>query len=106
MKSPIRRGTIWNLADTDERHPVVVVTRDSLIDVVSNVCVAFVTSDPRKLATQVDLDETNGLWSGCAVNLLNLVTVRKTELIGYRGSLDLVQLQLADHGLRIALQLD
>ena len=41
MKSPIRRGTIWNLVDEDERHPVVVVTRDSLIDVVSNVCVAL-----------------------------------------------------------------
>ena len=106
MIGPIRRGTIWNLADTDERHPVVVITRDNLIDVLSNVCVAFVTSRVRDVVTQVELGDRNGLWEGCAVNALNLLTVPKAELIGYRGELDIEQLQRLDHGLAVAHSLD
>ncbi len=85
---------------------MVVVTRDSLIDVLSNVCVAFVTSRVREVVTQVELGHDNGLWEGCAANLLNLLTVPKVELIRYRGELDLEQVQALDQGLTVALGLD
>jgi mRNA-degrading endonuclease toxin of MazEF toxin-antitoxin module len=106
VKVPIRRGTIWNLAGEDERHPVVVVTRDSLIGVLSNVCVAFVTSRSRDVETQVQLGHENGLWEGCSVNALNLLTVPKSELAAFRGELSIEQLRRLDRGLALALEID
>jgi mRNA-degrading endonuclease toxin of MazEF toxin-antitoxin module len=102
----MRRGTIWNLADEDERHPAIILTRDRLIDVLSNVCVALVTTRVRDVSTQVHLGAENGLTEGCAVNLLNLVTVPKVDLVRYRGELSLVQQLAVDEATRIALQLD
>lgn len=106
MTGPISRGTVWNLITEDERHPVVVITRNSLIDMLSNVCVVFVTARVRDVATQVQLGRENGLWEGCAANALNLTTVPKLELASFRGELTPIQLRQLDDALAVALEID
>jgi mRNA interferase MazF len=78
----ITRGEIrlCPFARPDKRRPVLVLTRDSVIPYLSAVTVAPITSTIRGVASEVQLNETDGMKSPCAVNLHNVVTVPKDWL--------------------------
>jgi mRNA interferase MazF len=78
----IARGDIrlCPLPRPDKRRPVVVLTRDSVIPYLSAVTVAPITSTIRGVASEVRLNESDGLKQPCAVNLHNVVTVPKDWL--------------------------
>lgn len=88
------------------RHPVVVVTRQVAIPVLSNVTVALITTSVRGVRTEVPLDESHGLDRESVANCDNLLTVPKSSLAGYRGSLGLTDLGRLNDALRVALELD
>jgi len=58
----------------------VVLTRDSILPHLSTVTVAPVTSTIRGVASEVVLDESDGVKVPCAVNLHNTVTVSQQHL--------------------------
>jgi mRNA interferase MazF len=64
----------------DKLRPVVVLTRESSIGLLSTVTVAPVTSTMRGVASEIALSEADGMKVPCAVNLHNLITVPKTRL--------------------------
>lgn len=67
------RGEVWWLADADiGRRPVVVLTRDAAIPVLSWVLVAPVTRTVRDIPTEVVLDVDDGMPQRCAATLDNL----------------------------------
>ena len=59
---------------------MVVLTRESVIPYLSAVTVAPITSTIRGVASEVRLNESDGLKRPCAVNLHNVVTVPKDWL--------------------------
>jgi mRNA interferase MazF len=59
---------------------VVILTRDSAIQYLSSVTVAPVTSTIRGVASEVLLDEGDGMKGRCAVNLHNAVTISQQRL--------------------------
>jgi mRNA interferase MazF len=59
---------------------VVVLTRDSIIDRLSRITVAPVTSTIRGVASEVVLGPDDGMKNACAINLHNIVTVPKAGL--------------------------
>ena len=56
----------------DNRPPVLVLTRDEVIDLLSEIIVAPVTRTIRGLRTEVLLTEEDGMPAACAVNFDHL----------------------------------
>jgi mRNA interferase MazF len=85
----IRRGEIrwYRFAGPDKRRPVLVLTRDSIIDVLGEVTVAPITSTIRDIPTEVTVGAPEGLPRDCAINLDHLQTVPKARIGAAIGTL-------------------
>jgi mRNA interferase MazF len=103
----VNRGDIYE-ADlpVGGRRPAAVVSRDTLIPLLTAVTVAGITSTIRGLPTEVPVGVEHGLDRGSAINCNHLATVPKTRLGRFRGRLGPGELARLDHALRIALALD
>ena len=88
------------------RHPVVVVTRNAAIPVLTSVVVVMVTSTIRGLPSEVPLGPVQGLSRDCVANCDNLFTVPKRALGHVRGSLGPTELRRLNDALRLALELE
>jgi mRNA interferase MazF len=82
MAERVARGDIrlFRFAPPDKQRPVVVLTRDSIVDRLARVTVAPVSSTVRGVASEVALGIEDGLKRPSAINLHNLVTVPKEGL--------------------------
>lgn len=67
-----RQGEVWWAEGLDKRRPVLVITRDDVIEKLARVVVAPVTRTVRGLPTEVVLDETDGLHERSAASFDNL----------------------------------
>lgn len=82
MAERVARGDIrmYRFAPPDKQRPVVVLTRESIVDRLARVTVAPVTSTIRGVASEVALGVEDGLKQPSAINLHNIVTVPKEGL--------------------------
>jgi mRNA interferase MazF len=66
----MRRGEIrwYTFASPDKRRPVLLLTRDSVIDALNEIIAAPVTRTIRGIATEVVLSPEDGMPVACAVN--------------------------------------
>lgn len=87
-------------------RPVLVVTRQVAIPVLSSVTVAMITSTVRGIASEVPLDSEHGLAHASVANCDNLFTLAKARLGKRRGSLPIEDVDRLGDALRFALQLD
>jgi len=78
----VARGEIrlFRFPRPDKQRPVVVLTRDSIIDRLARVTVAPVTSTIRGVASEVLLGPDDGMKQPCSINLHNIVTVPRAGL--------------------------
>ena|SRR6266851_5699784 len=83
------RGEIWmyRFAAPDRRRPILVLSRPSLLEVLSSATVAAVTSTVRGMPTEVRIGVNEGLKHESCVNLVNVFTIPQSELRQYVGSL-------------------
>lgn len=82
----MKRGEIW-LAEVGRKpRPVVVLTRDAVLDVRANVTVAEITTTARGLAVEVPIDLDSGIDQGSVVNGDGLHTVSQRRLTKRLGS--------------------
>lgn len=103
----IQRGEVWDAAIPGVGvHPVVVVTRDTAIPVLSSLVCALVTSSFHSHVAEVSVGKRQGLARESAVNCDNLFTLPTRVLTRRRGRLDAVKLAELDAALTIALGLD
>jgi mRNA interferase MazF len=88
MARRIARGEIWQFrfAPPDKRRPVLVLTRPSLLAVLHTATVAAITTKVRGSPTEVELGVEEGLKSESCVNLVNVFTVRQSDLRRFVGS--------------------
>lgn len=82
MADGITRGDVrlYRFAAPDKLRPVVVLTRASAISYLAEITVAPITSTIRGASSEVLLGEQDGMKAPCAVNLYNLITVRRNRL--------------------------
>jgi mRNA interferase MazF len=82
MAEAVERGDVrlYRFAPPDKERPVVVLTRHSSIQRLSNVTVAPITSTIRGVPSEVALDEEDGMKMPCVVNLHNVVTLARRGL--------------------------
>ena len=102
----MNRGDVYDADLPIGAHPVVIITRDEAIPVLRNVCVAVVTSTIRDAPTEVPVAGREGLNRDSVINCDDLVTVSKTVLGRYRGSLGPEATHRLNRALAIALGLD
>ena len=88
MGSGVKRGDVWLAQVGQKVRPVVVLTRDAVIDVRSRVTVAEVTTTIRGLVAEVPIDDDVGLDRPSVVNGDGLYTVPRRALTRRVGRLD------------------
>ena len=85
----MRRGEIrwYRFSRPDKKRPVVILTRDSVLEYLGEVTIAPITSTIRDIPSEVALGPADGLPRECAMNLDHLQTVSKSRLGGLIATL-------------------
>jgi mRNA interferase MazF len=78
----MKRGEIrwYRFHAPDKRRPVVILTRDSVMDYLGEVTVAPITSRVRDIPSEVVVGPQDGMPRPCAINLDHVQTVAKDQL--------------------------
>jgi mRNA interferase MazF len=78
----MRRGEIrwYTFAAPDKRRPVLLLTRDAVIDSLNEIIVAPATRTIRGLATEVVVGEPEGMPTICALNLDHVGVAQRSRL--------------------------
>lgn len=84
----VRRGEIWFAEVGRKARPVVVLTRDEVLDVRTNVTVAEVTTQARGLAVEVPVGHDAGVDWASVVNGDGIHTVAQRRLTRRVGAVD------------------
>lgn len=84
----MRRGEVWLAQVGRKRRPVLVLTRDEVIDVRTMVTVAEITTQARGIGTEVDFDHNSvGLDHPSVINCDGLHTVAQATLATRVGAI-------------------
>ena len=103
----IARGDIWDATIPGVgTHPVVIVTRDTALPLISSAVCALVTSTFHGHVAEVEVGRNEGLDHDSAVNCDNLFTLPTNVLARCRGRLGPSKLAQLDRALIVALGLD
>jgi len=88
----------------DKKRPVLILTRDSVLEYLGEVTVAPITSTVRNIPSEVFLSKADGMFRDCAVNCDHLQTVPKGKI----GPLitSLLPAKMVDVGQAIRFALD
>lgn len=102
------RGEIrwYRFAGPDKTRPVLILTRDSILDLLGEVTIAPITSTIRDIPSEVLLTEEDGMPRSCAVNLDHVQTVPKAKLGALITSLLPERMQEVRTALLFALDFD
>ena len=94
----MKRGEVrwYKFTQPDKKRPVVILTRDSVLDLLGEVTIAPITSTVRDIPSEVLLTKEDGMPKDCVVNLDHIQTVSKDRI----GSL-IVMLKPEMYELRI-----
>ena len=64
----------------DKKRPVLILTRDSVLEYLGEVTIAPITSTIRDIPSEVPLSTADGMPRNCAVNCDHLQTVSKVKI--------------------------
>lgn len=64
----------------DKKRPVVILTRNSILEYLGEVTVAPVTSTIREIPSEVFLAKQDGMSKDCVINCDHIQTVSKTKI--------------------------
>ena len=108
MGAVVNRGKIWNFRfdRPDKQRPVLILTRQEIIRVLHTVSVAPLTSTIRGVPSEVVVGPEVGLKQPSAINLHHLVTVPKSELRRFVGTVSEETLQKVRKAMLFALGFD
>jgi mRNA interferase MazF len=100
----VNRGEIWlyTFKPPDKRRPVLVLTRQEVIGLLSTVIVAPITSTIRGAPSEVVVGVEEGLKAQSAINLDNVQTVERQCLGFFIGSVSREKMAAVCHALVIA----
>ena len=75
----MKRGEIrwYRFKAPDKKRPVLILTRDSILEYLGEVTVAPITSTVRDIPSEIFLSKKEGMTSDCAINFDHIQTVSK-----------------------------
>jgi mRNA interferase MazF len=89
----------------DKKRPVLILTRDSVLQYLGEVTVAPITTAVRDIPSEVFLSKADGLPQDCAVNCDHLQTVSKSKIGPLITSLPLAKMIEVGRAIRFALDI-
>jgi mRNA interferase MazF len=103
----MKRGEVrwYTFSHPDKRRPVLVLTRDSILDYLGEATVAPITRIMRDIPSEVMLSGEDGMPHTCVVNCDHLQTVAKGRLGALITTLPDTKLAAVSRALRFALNL-
>lgn len=102
----IARGDVWDADLGPVVRPVVVVTRETAIPMLSRLDCVAVTSTVRGHMAEVALSAAHGLKEPSVANCDWVLNVAKDRLVRRRGALDPATIRRVNAALVLALGLD
>jgi len=78
----MKRGEIrwYKFKAPDKKRPVLVLTRDSILEYLGEVTIAPITSTVRDIPSEVFLSRDGGIRRDCAINFDHIQTVLKGKI--------------------------
>ncbi len=78
----MKRGEIrwYKFKSPDKKRPVVILTRDSILEYLGEVTIAPITSTIRDIPSEVLLTSKDGMKKNCAINCDHIQTVTKNKI--------------------------
>jgi mRNA interferase MazF len=103
----MKRGEIrwYKFTQPDKKRPVLILTRDSVLEYLSEVTVAPITSTVRGIPSEVFLSKANGVPRDCAVNCDHLQTVSAGKIGVLITSLPAAKMKDVARAVRFALEI-
>ena len=89
----------------DKKRPILILTRDSVLEYLGEVTVAPITSTVRNIPSEVFLSKTEGMPRNCAINCDHLQTVSKERIGSLITSLSPAKMFEVGRAIRFALDI-
>ena len=103
----MKRGEIrwYRFKAPDKNRPVLILTRDSIMEYLCEVTVAPITTTIRNIPSEVLLSKNDGMPKDCVINFDHIQTVSKGKIGLLITSLSLEKLQEVQEAIVFALNL-
>ena len=103
----MKRGEIrwYGFKAPDKKRPVLILTRDSILEYLGEVTIAPVTSIIRDIPSEVVLTKSDGMPMECAINCDHIQTVSKGKIGSVITTLSSEKLQEVRRAILFALDL-
>lgn len=101
----MKRGEIrwYKFQHPDKKRPVLILTRNSIIDYLNETTIAPITTTIRDIPTEVLLTKDEGMSRSCAVNLDHIQTVSKNKIGSLITTLNSAKMQEVTKAMLFAL---
>jgi mRNA interferase MazF len=78
----MKRGEVrwYKFKSPDKKRPIVILTRDAILEYLGKVTVAPITSTIRSIPSEVLLSTEDGMKNNCAINCDHIQTVSKSKV--------------------------
>jgi len=103
----MKRGEVrwYKFRHPDKKRPVVILTRNSILEYLGEVTIAPVTSTIRDIPSEVLLSRLDGMHNDCAINCDHIQTVSKSNIGSMITSLSKEKLSEVRDAINFALYL-
>jgi len=103
----MKRGEIrwYKFKAPDKKRPILILTRDSILEYLGEVTVAPITSTVRDIPSEVFLNTQDGMTKDCAINLDHIQTVSKGKIGSLITTLSGDKLDRVSEAIQFALNL-
>ena len=103
----MRRGEVWwaDLEPPSGRRPVLLLTRDPVLELRTSVTIATITRTIRGIPVEVPLGPEDGMPSKCVVNLDDINTISKSMLRAQITALSIAKMAEVNKAIIFALDL-
>ncbi|PIW64465.1 MAG: PemK family transcriptional regulator [Candidatus Omnitrophica bacterium CG12_big_fil_rev_8_21_14_0_65_50_5] len=103
----MKRGEIrwYKFQQPDKKRPVVILSRNSVLEHLSEVTIAPITATVREIPSEVYLSKGDGLPKDCAINCDHIQTVPKAKIGALITTLSPEQLFQLKKAVAFALEL-
>ena len=104
----MKRGEIrwYKFRRPDKNRPVLILTRNSIIEYLDEVTIAPVTSTIREIPSEVVINKAEGVPRLCAINCDHLQTVSKSKIGSLITTLSYTKMKEVQDAISFALQFD
>jgi mRNA interferase MazF len=108
----VKRGELYRVYKASKNYPkryrvFVVVSRQTLIDSkFSTVICAPIYSSYNEISTQVPVGVDDGLKHNSCIYCDELISIPKSVLTNYTGSLSEDKMKILDHALKVSLDIE